>query len=108
MMRRSRGRANPTTSNPNHMQCMAIRAAALAQLGRADEAKQATELLLDHYPWLTVQRLLSNIRWKRPEDIAHYREGLLKAGVPAARRQGGLDRARDAARRRILTVQRCG
>jgi adenylate cyclase len=27
---------------------------------------------------------LSNIRWKRPEDVAHYREGLLKAGLPAA------------------------
>jgi len=69
--------------NPNHMQCMAIRAAALAQLGRPEEAKQAAELLLDRYPWLTVKRLLSNIRWKRPEDIAHYREGLLKAGLPA-------------------------
>jgi TolB-like protein/class 3 adenylate cyclase/Tfp pilus assembly protein PilF len=69
--------------NPNHMQCIAIRAAALAQLGRLEEAKQAAELLLDRYPWLTVKRLLSNIRWKRPEDIAHYREGLLKAGLPA-------------------------
>jgi adenylate cyclase len=70
--------------NPNHMQGMAIRAAALAQLGRPGEAKQAVETLLDRYPWLTVQRLLSNTRWKRPEDIAHYREGLLKAGLPAA------------------------
>jgi TolB-like protein/class 3 adenylate cyclase len=69
--------------NPNHMQCMAIRAAALAQLGRPEEAKQAVEMLHDRYPWLTVQRLLSNIRWRQPEDIAHYREGLLKAGVPA-------------------------
>ena len=69
--------------NPNHMQCMAIRAAALAQRGRLEEAKQAAELLLERYPWLTVKRLLSNIRWKRPEDVAHYREGLLKAGLPA-------------------------
>jgi adenylate cyclase len=73
--------------NPNHLQGMAIRAAALAQLGRTEQAKQATELLLEQYPWLTVQRLLSNVRWKRPEDIARYREGLLLAGVPAAKRK---------------------
>ena len=70
--------------NPSHMQCMSIRAAALAQIGRLEEAKQAAELLLERYPWLTVQRLLSNIRWKRPEDVTHYRDGLLTAGLPAA------------------------
>jgi adenylate cyclase len=71
--------------NPNHLQGMAIRAAALAQLGRTEEARAAVGVLLERYPWLTIERLLSNIRWKRPEDIAHYRDGLLKAGVPAAK-----------------------
>jgi len=70
--------------NPNHLQGMAIRAAALAQLGRTEQAGTAVDVLLDRYPWLTIERLLSNIRWKRPEDIAHYRDGLLKAGLPAA------------------------
>jgi hypothetical protein len=28
---------------------------------------------------------LRNFHWKIPADIAHYREGLLKAGVPATR-----------------------
>jgi adenylate cyclase len=70
-------------SNPNHLQGMSIRAAALAQLGRSAEAKQAADLLIERYPWLTVERLLSNIRWKRAEDIARYREGLLKAGLRA-------------------------
>jgi TolB-like protein/class 3 adenylate cyclase len=69
--------------NPNHLQGMAIRVAALAQLGHTEQTREALEVLLDRYPWLTVERLLSNIRWKRPEDIAHYREGLVKAGLPA-------------------------
>ncbi len=71
--------------NPNHLQALAIRAAALAQLGRAEEAANATEVLLHNYPTFTVERHLSNFHWKRPDDIAHYRDGLLKAGVPSAR-----------------------
>jgi adenylate cyclase len=68
--------------NPSHMQGLAVRSAALAQLGRAEEAAKAAELLLRHYPDLTVERHLHNFHWRRPEDVAHYREGLLKAGVP--------------------------
>ncbi|WP_407166825.1 adenylate/guanylate cyclase domain-containing protein [Bradyrhizobium sp. ORS 111] len=68
--------------NPNHLQGLAIRAAALAQLGRSSEAKEAAQALLDNYPKLTVERHLRNFHWKNPADIAHYREGLLKAGVP--------------------------
>ena len=71
--------------NPNHLQALAIRAAALAQLGRVEEAASATEVLLSNYPGFTVERHLSNFRWKKPDDIAHYRDGLVKAGVPAAR-----------------------
>ena len=72
-------------SNPNHLQVLAIRAAALAQLGRADEAAKAGEALLSNFPGLTVERHLRNFRWKNPTDIAHYREGLLKAGLPSTR-----------------------
>jgi adenylate cyclase len=68
--------------NPNHLQVLSIRAAALAQLGRCDEAARATDVLLNAFPTLTVERHLKNFRWKNPADIAHYREGLLKAGVP--------------------------
>jgi len=68
--------------NPNHMQALAIRAAALAQLERTDEAVEATRVLMGNYPTLNVDRHLRNFHWKRPEDLAHYREGLLKAGVP--------------------------
>jgi adenylate cyclase len=72
-------------ANPNHLQVLAVRAAALAQLGRGDEARQATAALLALHPGLTVERHLRNFRWKLPEDIAHYREGLLKAGVPSTK-----------------------
>src|SRR5882757_8894117 len=68
--------------NPNHLQVLAVRAAALAQLGRAEEAAKAAEVLLGNFPGLTVERHLRNFRWKTPDDIAHYRDGLLKAGVP--------------------------
>jgi TolB-like protein/class 3 adenylate cyclase len=71
--------------NPNHLQALAIRAAALAQLGRTSEAATAVEVLLSNYPTLTVERHLRNFHWKLPEDIAHYRDGLLKAGIPFSR-----------------------
>jgi adenylate cyclase len=71
--------------NPNHLQVLAVRAAALAQSGRAEEAAKAAEVLLRSFPGLTVERHLRNFRWKAPADTAHYREGLLKAGVPLHR-----------------------
>jgi adenylate cyclase len=71
--------------NPNHLQVLAIRAAALAQLGRSEEAAEAAKVLLSNYPDLTVEQHLRNFHWKNPDDIAHYRDGLLKAGVPFGR-----------------------
>jgi adenylate cyclase len=68
--------------NPNHLQVLALRAAALAQLGRTEEAAKATQVLLAGFPSLSVERHLRNFHWKTPADIAHYREGLLKAGIP--------------------------
>ena len=59
-----------------------MRAAALAQLERTEEAAKAAEVLLSHYPGLTVERHLKNFRWKMAADTAHYRDGLLKAGIP--------------------------
>jgi adenylate cyclase len=71
--------------NPNHLQVLAVRAAALAQSGRTGEAAKAAEVLLSSYPGLTVERHLRNFRWKTAADIAHYREGLSKAGVPSTK-----------------------
>jgi adenylate cyclase len=71
--------------NPSHLQALAIRAAALAQLGRTEEAARAAEVLLNSYPGLTVERHLRNFHWETQADIAHYRDGLLKAGVPSTK-----------------------
>jgi adenylate cyclase len=68
--------------NPNHLQVLAVRAAAHAQSGRTEEAAKATEVLLGDFPGFTVERHLRNFHWKSSADTAHYREGLLKAGVP--------------------------
>jgi adenylate cyclase len=70
--------------NPNHLQVLSVRAATLAQMGQAEEAAKATQVLLNVFPTLTVERHLRNFRWKNSADIAHYREGLLKAGVPTS------------------------
>jgi adenylate cyclase len=71
--------------NPSHLQALAIRAAALAQLGRTEETAKAAKVLLSGFATLTVERHLRNFRWKTPADIAHYREGLLKAGIPSTK-----------------------
>jgi adenylate cyclase len=71
--------------NPNHLQVLAVRSAALAQSGRTEEAAKAAEVLLSSFPGFTVERHLRNFRWKTPADIAHYRDGLLKAGVPSTK-----------------------
>jgi len=68
--------------NPNHLQVLCVRAAALAQLDRTEEATKAVAVLLTSFPGLSVERHLRNFRWKIPADTAHYRDGLLKAGVP--------------------------
>jgi adenylate cyclase len=68
--------------NPNQLQALAIRTAALAQLGRTAEAKNAADVLLSNYPNLTVDRMMRHLHWKASDDVAHYREGLLKAGIP--------------------------
>lgn len=73
-------------SHPNHLQALSVRAAALAQLGRAEEAARAVEVLLANYPTFTVERHLRNFHWKTAADIALYRDGLLKAGVPPTSR----------------------
>jgi adenylate cyclase len=70
---------------PNHLQALAVRTAALAQLGRTVEAKNAAEVLLSNYPSLTVERMMQHLHWKVPGDVLHYREGLAKAGLPSGK-----------------------
>jgi len=79
--------------NPGHLQILALRTAALAQLGRPEEAAKAVEVLLGNFPEFTVERHLKNFRWKLPGDTAHYRDGLLKAGVPLGEPVHGIEAA---------------
>ncbi len=72
-------------ANPNHLQALTIRTAALAQLGRTDEAADAARVVLSNYPGLFVERYLRNFHWKSKADIAHFRDGLVKAGLPYGR-----------------------
>ena len=65
----------------DHMFARAPRGGVL-RLARRRFAAQAAEALLANHPKLTVERHLRNFHWKNPADIAHYRDGLLKAGLP--------------------------
>ena len=47
--------------------------------------KRRPRFCSSNYPGLTVERHLRNFHWKMPADIAHYRDGLVKAGIPFSR-----------------------
>src|SRR5258708_17903776 len=70
-------------SNPNHLQVLAVRAAALAQLGRSEEAATAAAVLLTNYPCLTVRRHFRNFHLENTADTARHRDRLLKSAVPS-------------------------
>ena len=67
---------------PGFLQADTVRAAALAQLGRAEEAKGSLERFLAHFPDATCTRHLRNFRWRNPDDVEHFKDGLRKAGLP--------------------------
>ena len=90
--------------NPNHMQALAIRAAALAQLGRNDEAFEAAGVLMGNYPTLNVDRHLRNFHWKRPEDLAPLPRGSAEGRRAARQIDPGPERPQT--RRRVLTAGR--
>jgi len=55
-------------------------AAALGQLGRLEEAKEALEKAIVIAPSQFDTRVRHRVPWQRPEDYAHMVEGLRKAG----------------------------
>jgi adenylate cyclase len=56
-------------------------AAALGQLGRLDEAKEALEKAIVIAPSQFETRVSRRVPWHRPEDHSHMLEGLRKAGL---------------------------
>ena len=57
-------------------------AAALAHLGRTEEAWTAFEEYLQHNPGFSLAKHLKTLRFRKPEDAEHYAEGLRRAGAP--------------------------
>ncbi|HTK80031.1 MAG TPA: tetratricopeptide repeat protein [Rhizomicrobium sp.] len=57
-------------------------AACHAQLGNDTAARQQAAEVLKRDPGYSVEACLRTLHYKRPEDSAHHRAALLKAGVP--------------------------
>ncbi len=60
----------------------AMLAAALANLGRIDEARAAIEKAIEWKPDLTLSFVENNMPTKEPGGLAPYLDGLRKAGLP--------------------------
>jgi adenylate cyclase len=67
-------------SNPNVPQPYRWLAAALGQLGRTAEAKEALEKAIAIAPASFDMYVRQRVPWHRPEDHAHMLDGLRKAG----------------------------
>ena len=87
MSKRSRGFDGSIEANRNHPFAYFVLAAALAQLGRLDEARSAVKAGLALNPTFTVSR--ARAAWTARSDNPTYLaqlepifEGLRKAGVP--------------------------
>jgi len=66
--------------NPDHPLTYRWLAAALGQLGRTAEAKEALEKAIAVAPGSFEMFVRQRVPWHRPEDHAHMLEGLRKAG----------------------------
>ena len=66
----------------DYLQIRAIAAATLAQLGRLDEARRHLSYLTKDKPNQTASDFLRTNTFKRQQDIDHWKEGLIKAGLP--------------------------
>lgn len=69
-------------TKPDHTH-HAFLAAALARMGDATAAGAHAQAVLRIDPAFTAEAFLATLHYKRDEDRAHCRDGLLKAGLPA-------------------------
>ncbi len=79
--------------------------------GLADDATKASDAPLENYPDFTIERHLRNFRWKNSDDIARYREGLVKAyGTIALVKRAADWRTPPAPRQTVIDgiVAQCG
>jgi len=69
-------------TKPDHTH-FAFLAAASAQLGDAGAASGCAREVMSRAPDFTVRAYLTTLHYKNKSDLAHHREALLKAGLPA-------------------------
>lgn len=67
---------------PDYLQVKAIMAATLAQLGRVDDARSYMREFLELQPGMTAAKYRTRFRFRNPDQVEHYLEGLIKAGLP--------------------------
>jgi adenylate cyclase len=69
---------------PDHFH-LALLAACFAQMGDATAASEQVREIMKRKPGFNIERdCLPTLHYKRESDLAHHRESLLKAGVPAS------------------------
>src|SRR5262249_25261430 len=66
----------------DHMQ-HALFAATLAQLGDSTGAAARAEELRKQDPAFSIERCITTLHYELDSDREHFRQGLLKAGLPA-------------------------
>ena len=59
-----------------------IRAAALAQLGRLEEARQEARHFLVSSPGFTISQWAATQRFRQRADLEHFVDGYARAGLP--------------------------
>lgn len=69
-------------ASPDHSY-FAFLAACQAQMGNEGAAQEQARETLKRAPDFRVETYLETQHYKRDEDLAHHREALLKAGLPA-------------------------
>ena len=68
--------------SPNSHRALRAVALSCAWAGRKEQAHKAIDRLLKIDPTLCISKLANVTPLQRPEDIAHYQEGMRKAGLP--------------------------
>lgn len=69
---------------PGFQGAQRLRCAALAQLGRIDEARQYLDHVRIGQPQLTLQWIREGVPYQTPDTMERFIEGMRKAGVPEA------------------------
>lgn len=66
----------------DYLQARAIYAATLGQLGKVEAARRQVAYLTAARPNAVARDFTRNARWESDTAVAHYHEGLVKAGLP--------------------------